>query len=871
MTFHAGTKLETYEIIEFVGRGGMGEVYRARDSKLRRDVAIKVLPLAFDFASDRASRFQREAQILASLNHSNIAIIHDFQKEGGGTSFLVLEFVEGETLAQRIARGAVSLQETLEIGRQIAAALEAAHEKGIVHRDLKPANIKITPEGRVKVLDFGLAKVCEPADSAAVSDVPTMTESMSTDAGTVLGTAPYMSPEQVRGKDIDKRADIWAFGAVLFEMLTGRAAFGGETVSDIIASVLSHEVDWSALPPMAPPGLRNLLRRCLERDSNRRLRDIGDARIEIDELLATGPVPSSHPVPPPPKSRRAFFALAAMGLALAGVVLGSMLWPQPEAAASWTGNLVGGSNIALTPRISPDGKSLAFLALVEGVSQVGVLNPNSGNWTMLTKDRTRGYVGTLSWSLDGTRIYFTRMQGTPLGVYSVPALGGDERLVVENAKGGEPLTDGSLIVSRVVNRQARIHRYWPENGRLEALPGIIPLEGDRFLVRLLPDGSGAVFWGRSVDDAADAGNRFHLLNFSTGRTAAIPFGDLSPVQESFPFDLTPDGRSVFCIVANGDRLRILAISVAGKVEPRTVLDLQERVWGLDLAIDGSLYVDQVRRPVDILRFTTSGKELERIGVVPNVTLIGQALYLADGRALVPAMVGGRRRLLMAPPGKDAVPFIDTDEETAPPSILVGKDRVAFLIGSGAERRIAIASVQDGRIIRQIENVRLDTFRPTMAISPDAATLYFAKAGAVWSVSLEQPGEPRKIHAGDGVAITPDGKNLIISFLEEPVRWAIVSLETGREQPIRLAGDFTLTPVPPAPGSAARDGRIVLPVAVRDSWFYSPGLFDPATGTVQRIAVPYIGDFFDMGWTPDGKIVAAGYPFHSAIWKFTSSK
>ena len=159
----------------------------------------------------------------------------------------------------------------------------------------------------------------------------------------------------------------------------------------------------------------------------------------------------------------------------------------------------------------------------------------------------------------------------------------------------------------------------------------------------------------------------------------------------------------------------------------------------------------------------------------------------------------------------------------------------------------------------------------MAISPDAATLYFTKAGAVWSVSLEQPGEPRKIHAGDGVAITPDGKNLIISFLEEPVRWAIVSLDTGREQPIRVAGDFSLTPVPPAPGSAARDGRIVLPIAVRDSWFYAPGLFDPATGTVQRIAVPYIGDFFDMGWTPDGKIVAAGYPFQSAIWRFTLSK
>ena len=868
MTFHEGTKIDTYEIIELVGRGGMGEVYRARDSKLRRDVAIKVLHEGFDVGSDRASRFQREAQILASLNHPNIAIIHDFQKASGGTWFLVLELVEGETLAQRIARGAVPVRETLEIGRQITDALEAAHEKGIVHRDLKPTNIKITPEGRVKVLDFGLAKIRNPDSGAGLSDLPTQTAYLSTDAGTVLGTAPYMSPEQVRGKDIDKRSDIWAFGAVLFEMLTGRAAFRGGTVSDIIAAVLSHEVDWNALSPVTPPGLRDLLRRCLERDSHRRLRDIGDARIEIDELLTQGAAPAAQ-VPSRPKSRRAFLALVALALVLSGVLLGSVSWLQPDAPASWTGNLVGGSNVALTPRISPDGKSLAFLALVDGISQVGVVNPKSGNWTLLTKDRTRGYVGTFSWSLDGTRIYYTRMQGIPRGVFSVPALGGDERLVVENAKGGEPLPDGSLVVSRVVNRQTQIHRYWPANGRVETLPGIIPGERDFFPVRLLPDGSGAVFWGRSVNEVATAENRFHLLNFSTGRTTAIPFGDLA--SQNFPFALTPDGKSVLILTPNGDRFRILAIDVNGAAKPQTVLDLQEEVWGFDVGTDGSLYVDQIRRPADILRFTTSGKEFERVSAVPNVTVLGLSLYLADGRTLVPAVIGGRRRLLMAAPGKDAVPFIETDEETAPPSILFDKDRVAFLIGTGSGRRIAIASLEDGRILRQVENVRVDPNRPTMAMSPDGTTLYFTNAGAVWSVAIEQPGEPRKIHAGDGVAITPDGKKLIISLLEAPVRWAIVSLETGREQPIRVSGDFSLTPLPPAPGSVARDGRILLPIAVSNSWFYSPALFNPATGSVQRIPVPYVGDFFDLGWTPDGKVVAVGYPFESAIWKFTLSK
>jgi hypothetical protein len=270
-----------------------------------------------------------------------------------------------------------------------------------------------------------------------------------------------------------------------------------------------------------------------------------------------------------------------------------------------------------------------------------------------------------------------------------------------------------------------------------------------------------------------------------------------------------------------------------------------------------------------LRFNASGTELERISGIPDVTVMGHALYLEDGRTLVPAVVGGRRRMLMVSPGKDAVPFIDTDEETAPPTTLVGKDRVAFAIGTGSASRIAIASVQDGRIIRQLENIRPDPTRRTIACSPDGTTLYYIDSGAVWSVSIEQ-GQPRKIHAGDGVAITPDGKNLIISFLEEPVRWSILSLETGQERAIDVGGDLRLTPIPPAPGSVAPDGRIVLPIAVSDSWFYAPALFDPAMGSVQRIPVSYLGDFFGLGWTPDGKIVAAGFPFQSAIWRFTPS-
>src|SRR5437899_7791366 len=256
MALAAGTKLGPYEITSAIGAGGMGEVYQAHDTKLGRDVAIKVLPEAFAHDSDRLARFQREAKMLAPLSHPNIARIHGLE-QSNGTNYLVMELVSGETLAERIKReGAVPVEEALKICAQVAEALEAAHEKGIVHRDLKPANVKVTPEGKVKVLDFGLAKALEGERAEQdASTSPTLSE-VATRAGVILGTAPYMSPEQARGKPLDKRTDIWSFGCVLYEMLTGRAAFSGETVSDTIAAILDREPDWKALPNDTPATIR---------------------------------------------------------------------------------------------------------------------------------------------------------------------------------------------------------------------------------------------------------------------------------------------------------------------------------------------------------------------------------------------------------------------------------------------------------------------------------------------------------------------------------------------------------------------------------------------------------------------------------------
>jgi hypothetical protein len=284
-TVLTGRRIGVYHLQERIGAGGMGEVYRARDTRLGRDVAIKILPRGFTANRERVNRFEREARLLAALNHPNIATIHGFE-ESEGIQALVMELVEGDTLAERIAGQPIKLEAALAIARQTADALEAAHDKGIVHRDLKPANVKITPEGFVKVLDFGLAKATGlPADSA---NLPTTTGG--TVEGAIVGTAAYMSPEQARGQAVDTRTDIWAFGCVLFEMLTGRAAFPGTTLSDTIAKILEREPDWDRLPAATPPAVTRLLRRCLQKDPKRRLRDIGDARFDLEDAV-TGPAP----------------------------------------------------------------------------------------------------------------------------------------------------------------------------------------------------------------------------------------------------------------------------------------------------------------------------------------------------------------------------------------------------------------------------------------------------------------------------------------------------------------------------------------------------------------------------------------------------
>jgi hypothetical protein len=375
-----GARLGVYEVTEQIGAGGMGEVYRATDSNLKRAVAIKVLPASVAGDADRLARFQREAEVLAALNHPNIAAIYGLERTSDFTA-LVMELVEGDDLSQRIARGPIPLDEALPIAKQIAEALEAAHEQGIIHRDLKPANIKVRPDGTVKVLDFGLAKVFDSTGSTGSATMSPTLSIHATRAGVILGTAAYMSPEQARGKVVDRRADIWALGAVLYEMLSGTRACGGEETSDTLAFVLTKEPDWTTLPAMTPEPIRRLLRRCLDKDHKQRLASASDARLEIEDALddSTG----EPPLPRTATAVRSIQMWRAIAAVMTVIAMSFAFWvfraKVPESASRVEAFLPGEAPPGEYVSVSPDGRKL----VVAAAGQLWVHDLGSVEWRRL--------------------------------------------------------------------------------------------------------------------------------------------------------------------------------------------------------------------------------------------------------------------------------------------------------------------------------------------------------------------------------------------------------------------------------------------------------------------------------------------------------
>jgi Tol biopolymer transport system component len=553
MGIESGQQLLHYHLTEKIGEGGMGQVYRATDTKLKRDVAIKFLPAAFTEDRERLARFEREAQLLAQLHHPNIASIFGLE-ESGGVRALVMELVEGPTLAARLEPGSLSLDESLSIARQIAEALEEAHERGIIHRDLKPQNIKAPTEGKVKILDFGLAKAMDPAAGSAASGAdmtplpaltqsPTLTAAHGTQLGVILGTAAYMSPEQARGGAVDKRADIWAFGVVLYEMLSGRSLFSADTVSDTLAGVLKTEIDFAKLPASTPPAIRRLLRRCLERNPKNRLHDIADARIVIDEVLV-GDAQESEATPVTVRNRSWLpWAMAAAGvaIAMAALLIGGLTGKAaPSGQLTRTSVLMPFSGKADLSAgnfaMSPDGGAIVFLASDATGTRLFVRD--------LAETEPRPLAGTDGarfpfWSGDSQQIAF--FAGSSL--LRVPRGGGAVQTIcaAKDGRGGAWNREGTIVFAADF-RDAPLYQV-SASGGAPAPATVLDVENGEISHRFpsfLPDGRHFLF---GVEPGT-AANRFRiklasLEAVSSGKplleASAVP-NFASPSQLVFPRD-----------------------------------------------------------------------------------------------------------------------------------------------------------------------------------------------------------------------------------------------------------------------------------------------------------------------------------------------
>ena len=665
MTLAAGTRLGPYEVSAAVGAGGMGEIYRARDISLGRDVAIKVLPAAMASDADRLSRFRREAQVLASLNHPNIAHVYGFEggtlPDGSTAHFLAMEMVEGEDLAERLKRGAIPADEAIAIARQIAEGLEEAHDHGIIHRDLKPANVKLTPDGKVKVLDFGLAKALEGeagsgSGSNQLSHSPTMSRHM-TEAGMIMGTAAYMSPEQARGKAVDKRADIWSFGVVVFEMLSGERLFAGDTVSDVLAAVLRQEIDWTRLPPTTTTRVRELLRRCLEKDPKQRLQAIGEARIALerpaDRNDASAALSSAASTAEPGRFRGSWAWTIAALLLVGWIVTAVAFGPRaplgssdlrtslvlPDGVGIPTATYYGSQSVA-TLALSPKGDQAAFVGWRAGGGGALYLRRfDSFDTARLT--RTEGATAPF-FSPDGSRLaFFARGR-----LWRIDLPGGVPKELAPAAAtsvGGSWGDDGGIVYAP--NYAEGLWTVPAEGGTPRPLTKLDRAAGElsHRWPCLLPGGASVLFVIKlSINETLDDA-RIAVADLKTGEHRVLIEGGSMPRY-------LDGGRLVF---ARGGKLYAVAFDPASRsVRGAPVPVLDDVATGPN---NGAAWYDVTR--AGMLAYATGGKitmagrfSWESPGRPPQVldrldaSTFGRALLSRDARRAVVQVVAANDKL-----------------------------------------------------------------------------------------------------------------------------------------------------------------------------------------------------------------------------------
>src|SRR5262245_32206513 len=775
MSVAAGTRLGPYEVIASLGAGGMGEVYRATDTNLGRDVAIKVLPEAFAQDPDRLARFEREAKTLASLNHPNIAIIHGLEKSQG-TYALVMELVEGEDLSQRIARGPIPVDEAIQIARQIAEALEVAHEQGIIHRDLKPANIKVRDDSNAKVLDFGLAKLAEPGGGAqsAVGNAslsPTITSpAMMTGVGVLLGTAPYMSPEQAKGREADKRSDIWAFGAVLYEMLSGKRAFAGDDVSDTLIAVLRDDPDWSALPMKTPARIRQVMRVCLQRNPRQRAQAIGDVRLALE---------GAFDVPAPAKAtepsrltllRRAWLWVAAavvLSAGVTGVVMRSVMdFPaqQPvrrlEHMLPRSLELLPGSGTLVA--VSPDGHTLVYRARQNGVWRAYrraleelQAQPIAGTENLDQSPFLSADGRWVGFAIRSDLMKVSLTGGRPVRVGELPSPG---------PRGESWGSDNNIVVGA---NQTGLLRIPATGGKAQVL--VAPEAGRQYWYpQVLPGGRAVLF--TSSQPAQDAGDvvaldlatgmthmvirdgvagRYvptgHLVFLRGGDLWAVPFdlqrlaiaGDPVVVEQGIrvefggavQFALADEGTLAYIPAGvTNARRKLVWVDRAGKEEP---LPAPERAYGhLRISPDGGrVAVDAFDQERDIWIWNLMGQTLTRLTVGQEGDSF--PVWWPDGRSLIfaSAVAGVANIFRQAANGTGSMERLTEGERaTAPSSVAPARTEVLF--GEVAPRtgfdleRLRVSPASPQKLNTPTPLVRTTFTEQNAEVSPDGQWLAY---------------------------------------------------------------------------------------------------------------------------------------------------
>jgi len=746
-----GSTLGPFQVVAKLGEGGMGEVYRALDTNLKRPVAIKLLPASVASDADRLARFQREAEVLALLNHPNIAQIHGLETSTGVTA-LVMELVEGPTLAERIAQGPIPVEEALPIARQIADALEAAHEQGIVHRDLKPANVKVRADGSVKVLDFGLAKAIEPASAlrASAGQVGGLTPSMSptitspamTQAGVILGTAAYMSPEQARGKPVDKRADVWAFGVVLFEMLTGRRAFPGEDITDTIVSVVSKEPDWKALPASTPPALRSLMGRCVVKDPRNRLRDMGDARIALADVRHEPAWPADRADGSRSSPRRER-VLAAVALLFAFTTIFAFLRPLFAPAPPLPPTVrfevlpPKGMTVASGPTLlSPDGRRLAFVAASPSSRAIAVRSLDSSTAQVLAGTETTAAAPlTFFWSDDSQQIaYFADGK-----LRKIPATGGPSQVIctlpAAHSYMGTWSKDGVILFGAGGENSNTLFRVQASGGQPVPItqPGAKPEYLD--VPSFLPDGRHYLAWNGSEAAAyvgsLDSNERRPLPGVTSPATYSsggyLIFGrEGSVVAQHFDLGRLQLSGDVLQIAEAAQDLPSASTTGALAYRPGIVTDSQ-LVW-LDRT-GNRLSVESLTGSLQAPNLSRDGKRL----AIERTDASGTDVWVID-------LVRGTNTRLTDDPGDDSRPVFSQDGT-----------RVAFTRGHGIFQKSSSGTGPEERLADG----------ETTDWSPDGQFISFIKDGQLWALPLAGDRKPMALVETKGNdrrgRFSPDGR------------------------------------------------------------------------------------------------------------------